>query len=429
MEDSSIISQEVSMLQARFSPPTNVKFHFHQHKGVKSPCCQSTYAVLYGTIVAAASTGGINDVIQYYTSNFNWGCFPCKHYCEALKHANELFCTGTMTIGLESLGMYRSLCPSRPQFDLVVVELILQLSASSVQDNLDNISTTKSIYKHRIINTRWLLSHTCYHNLVGIVDKDKNLTLSDYNGKFLFQQHENNSINKILAIRVSPWLNHHNKTTFLSMDRHSLYPQCLKWNARLLPLHCWTQIAETCDSGPLYSEHIYMQVNLLASLYKTQCVHNSMHNTTEIPVVEASIHRNNPQQLAPHHSIDPLIHAPQPVEAIVLITGIYMGTNPCPGIGVARALRVHYNAHTPGTVQLVSLDNCQTSDPVFDTHLPLTDDGAEAAETESLEDSWRVVEREIMQLQQKQSNTKKNVPILYIPVRLYINCYCSCVHY
>jgi hypothetical protein len=95
---------------------------------------------------------------------------------------------------------------------------------------------------------------------------------------------------------------------------------------------------------------------------------------------------------------------PQPLT--VYISGEYMGTNPCPGVGVARALRAHYNATPSAALQLVAVDSCNSSDPVFDGFIQLVAEGA-AVEARVL---WQTVQKRV----QEQSDSGRGS--FYIPV-------------
>jgi hypothetical protein len=95
----------------------------------------------------------------------------------------------------------------------------------------------------------------------------------------------------------------------------------------------------------------------------------------------------------------------------VLISGVYMGSNPCPGVGVARALRAHYGA---ARTRLVAVDNCHFSDPVFDAFIPASDDAGASREPGQPDgvcagEYWRDVCAQL-------SHSGEKLSALYIPV-------------
>jgi hypothetical protein len=89
----------------------------------------------------------------------------------------------------------------------------------------------------------------------------------------------------------------------------------------------------------------------------------------------------------------------------VIISGIYMGINPCPGVGMARALRAHFG---PGGVRLVAVDDCQFSDPVFDAYLPVEETMTGASEAA---EQWAAVEKVL------QRERSSGAQVFYLPVR------------
>ena len=188
------IEAQIAALKCRFLPPS--KFRLLRHKKQSSggfelntaPCCQSAIAYFRSCVVSSASSDGMSGVINFITNKFHWGCVPCLYYCECLKNCNDVYCTATMGLGLEALEYYRSICPSPLSFKVIVVELVKICGRGNIRtwrNELDKIKRTYTT-RHRHVPQDWLGEDTAYHNLVGVVSRDGNLTLCDYDSKFVF---------------------------------------------------------------------------------------------------------------------------------------------------------------------------------------------------------------------------------------------------
>jgi hypothetical protein len=382
-----------------------------------------------GAVTAAASTGGASGVVGYFTKNFSWGCFPAEYYCECMEHSLELYCTATMLVGLESLSIYRSLCPAPVPLVLAAVDAIFILCRSCVADNARAIANARRSETAGKVHDSWLLADTCLHHLVGIIDCTSALTLCDYDARMLCQQGSENITVQLAAIRVSLWAGR-NGFDRASAGSASSAPSgaqtihSVTWNSVNLPLDQWVDLRREVPTPAL---SLRRQFELLGSVYPGP----SQQSQVPAAGLNGAKRRADTTLGTPPAKVPRLAHfsdtsqVSEEVESTsatawaltVLISGVYMGSNPCPGVGVARALRSHYGA-TAG-LQLVALDNCSFSDPVFDAFIPASDD-ASAADGSMLGDMsadeyWTGISSQLALTRQKYG------PIFYIPVR------CCCV--
>ena len=71
------LEEQVMTLKGRFAAPLVVRLLTHKAKSASeddkdhiADCCQAAKATMHGALVAAASSGGINGVVQYFTTDF-----------------------------------------------------------------------------------------------------------------------------------------------------------------------------------------------------------------------------------------------------------------------------------------------------------------------------------------------------------------------
>jgi hypothetical protein len=419
------IKKQIELLKHRFPVPISAGLKCHRNlDGKPASCCQSVVTVMQSAVAAAASTGGASGVIGYFTKNFSWGCFPAEYYCECMEHSSDLYCTATMLVGLESLSIYRSLCPAPVPLALVAVDAIFILCRSCVADNARAIANARKSETAGRVHDSWLLADTCLHHLVGIIDCTSALTLCDYDARMLCQQGSEDVTVQLAAIRVSLWSGRagregsaHLSARSAPSGAHSIHN--VTWNSIILPLDQWVDVRREAPTSAL---SLRRQVELLGSVYP------GPSPQPQLPAagLNGAKRRTDATLGAPPAKVPRLIHsesaeqASQGVEATsaaaqsltVLISGVFMSSNPCPGVGVARALRAHYGA-TAG-LQLVALDNCSFSDPVFDAFIPASDDAGAADGSMlgdmSAEEYWAGISSQLALA------TQKYGPIFYIPV-------------
>jgi hypothetical protein len=367
--------------------------------------------------VSAGLHGGVPGVVELCTRKFAWGCYPAKYYCECVQHSKELYCTATMLIHLECLQRFKELDSSNNQVGLLAVEVISVLSQESVEYVHRVISATTEKHGDRKIHDGWVMDHTDYHQLAGVVDCEGLLTLCDCDGSLLVRPTDERCEARIVCIRATPWsgggdtlsANGRTKVTWCGMD---------------VPLGRWVTV-------PAHTTTSRSAGNTQLALQQLSCVYRAIAGNTTVEGSSKKRHIDalstpGPASKAPRTSpstdsfaesadspaTDASYHSnvasspadPQPLT--VYISGVYMGTNPCPGVGVARALRTHYNATPPAALRLVAVDNCDTSDPVFDGFIQLA---AEEVEVEA-QVLWQTVQKHVQKL------CKVGKASLYIPV-------------
>lgn len=456
------IAQQIEILQARFAAPSSVKFQSHyvqvtgsEEPSTIAPCCQAARSVLRSSVVACAAKNGVPGVIEYFTNRFSWGCYPCQYYCECFRHADELFCTGTMCVGLEALDIARAHCTAPVPFDLVTVELIIVQSRDVINSSKVDVADSQRTHPNKFISGDWLLADTMYHNVVGLVDRNLQLTICDYDAQFIFHHDKNLSEERVAAIRVCAWTGGDTKDSFLSAKDVKSAARRLSWSGMTIPLGKWFSIpagahldSTHCSAadplnvlGAVYGakQHPESLVSRAGTAAQSSVAKRKVPDadttaglvTVSLDSVESHISTDSLESLLPpatlaypHTSMhppevkqSPSIDAEHSKSAgsagrlpTVLISGIYMGPNPCPGMGVARALRACYGDR----VNLIALDDAKFSDPVFDSLQQVFEMGSTlCGATASKQRQWDTVARLLLEhLRDSDGNTAP----FYIPV-------------
>jgi hypothetical protein len=417
--DGKQLAKEICCLKSRFiRSPADKRLEKHADKdGNVSACCQSALASLRGSIVTAGLQGGVCGVVELCTRKFGWGCYPAKYYCECMQHSKELYCTATMLIHLECLQRFKELDSGNSQIGLLAVEVISVLSQESVEYVHRVIGAATKKHGDRMIHDGWVMDHTDYHQLAGVVDCEGRLTLCDCDGRVLVRPTDESCEARIVCIRATPWSG--GGDTLSANGRRQV-----AWCGMDVPLGRWatvpantatsqtvsnTQLAlqqlsrvyqdatsNTVDEGSSKKHHVdaLSTPGPASKVPRTSPSIDSFAESTDSPDTDASV-----SNIASNRA------DPQPLT--VYISGVYMGTNPCPGVGVARALRVHYNATPSAALRLVAVDSCDTSDRVFDGFIQLVAEGAEV-EAQVL---WQTVQKRV----QEQRDAGR--ASFYIPVR------------
>lgn len=318
---------------------------------------------MHGALVAAASSGGINGVVQYFTSEFTWGCVQGHYYCDSLDHRKELFCVGTACVGLESLNFYRSISPPSARFDLVIIELVATTCPSVIRSEKLWLSEEVEKNAPHELSSGWVLDNAYYHVLVGIVDSNLKLNICDYDARMPYLLSDNDSSTKIAAMRVSPWQGDSNTS---KLSTHVV------WNGAHIALNQWVDFDDQLFQGSASSCDT---VATLGGVYGSPGKGMSMrsHPSSTSMTTDISVSLNSPY-LSSHGctstEMHPLLRASLPT---VFISGTHMGTNPCPGVGIARALRTGL-PHTGA--RLIAVGDAEFSDPAFDAYWPVEELGA-----------------------------------------------------
>lgn len=434
------ILQQIDILQARFSSRKNVKFcsHYIEATATQSatiaPCCQCARTVLRSSVIACATRNGISGVIEYFTKSFTWGCYPCKYYCECFRHSDELFCTATMCIGLEALNIYRQHVKASVSFDLATVELIIIQPKDVINSSKIDIADSRSAHPNKSISSEWLLEDTMYHNLVGIVDRNMQLTACDFDSEFILNDSGINCQARIAAIRVCPWTGGDTSRSFLSStNTPAAVGKTVAWSGLTIPLGRWFNIPaanfDRDDALKASLGSVYSNLALQPEPHLVDSCGPAMVNAGTFASSHISTDSLNSQctlevtlSELPLSTLRPFATLPAKILPTVLISGIHMGTNPCPGVGVARALRATYQ----DSVRLLALDDAQFSDPVFDALHQVFEMGSTlCSATASSQRQWDTVASLLLEhlrgdRRKEQAAVISQKPSFYMPVK-----YCS----
>lgn len=361
-----------------------------------------------GALVAAASSAGINGVIQYCARNFTWGCVQGQYYCECFDHKDELFCIGTACVGLESLKFYRSVSTSSTDFNLVVLEIIVTAPSSTVYTDKLSLSETAERHSTQCLSGGWVLDNSYYHVLIGIVDSNLNLNMCDCDARMQYFMSDNGSNTRIASMRVSPWACDTidtKRTNTLKLKNHVI------WNNAEIALSRWVDLDTLLLGGAAAS--IDEAVSVLGTVYgaspsshKALIAHSQPSSTSMATDHSASFS-------SPMYSS---VRAAVPLT--VLISGTYMGINPCPGVGVARALRTCSNLTG---ARLIAIGDSKFSDPVFDDNWPVKELGGAVhlSGPNKLQKQWDSVS-ELILGQIRSADENRNQIVLCIPVIFYV---------
>jgi hypothetical protein len=353
--------KQIHFIKQFFKAPSSARIQCHMSgDGKVAHCCQSAIAFVKASVVALSAVNGINGVIEFFTKKFVCGCIPCRYYCECVKYSNNVYCTATMAMGLEALKMYRSIC-DQPSFNTVVVELIILAGKFQVSFWNEELAKAVTSFKERPIETEWLRSDTYYHNVVGIVDENKNLNVLESSADFIYPRSSCSDEKSVVAIRLSHWSSNVSNSDFINT-------YIVSWNGVSLPFNEWIDVQTALESTPnLAVAATENCVDYLGAVYSNtergqgRIASSNCSDASSLSSSWTKVSKEHESQLHETGSsaIADLFAAGESLS--VLISGVYMGNNPCPGVGVARAIR----AAAPAT-RIIAADDVEFSDPVFD---------------------------------------------------------------
>eukprot|EP01032_Pedospumella_encystans_P017075 gene17075-19465_t len=395
------VTDQIKILKSRFNAPSAVRLLSHKIQGTEkvANCCQAATASIRGVVVASATSEGINGVIEYFTSYFAWGCIQSQYYCECVANRQELYCIATTCVGLECLGLYKSLSAHK-QFDLMVVEFIIADCASVIRTEKQYLVEASRKKSQADLSCGWVLDDTFYHVLVGLVDQQFNLTICDNDATMPFSITENGSTTRIQSMRVSPWAGDTKPTRSFSH---------VNWNGTQIALNRWVDDLNISDMITTANA-----IETLGKVYGAES--HDCHRVTVWPASQpssTSLTTASPssESGSPYDTNKLVLSTAIP---IVLISGTYMGPNPCPGVGIARALRA---ALSDKDARLISVGDAEFSDPVFDAHWPVLELGAAAYLTgpTKTQTQWDIVAELILTQQAEASAALGYSPVFFIP--------------
>jgi diaminopimelate decarboxylase len=274
---------------------------------------------------------GLFGALAEMSSRFKWGFARCEHLCQCVSEADNLDCGAGMSLALTLLK------PIRGNYRLATVEVIVRHS---------QFNTT--IWKHRIREenpkmsqeemdhkTIWIEQDCHYHTCVGLISTEHpgewDLKLWDF-GVWVLPSHSPDAFNARLAIRV-----------------------------KLL----------TGEDSPRPTDHI---------------PHLKWGNVT--------IQEGEWVNLWPNFTNSPTFPPPTSLPSKIFISGCHMSGSPCPGVGLARSLRLIYP-----DAGLVAVDTAEdlangASDPIFTSRLSLP--GVMAPSFSGQYSDWQVIEWDLV---------------------------------
>ena len=387
------IESQVKDLKEFFDPPARIRLQSHKSRyGEVASCCQAAKASIRGAVVSNAVSEGIAGVIAYFTTHFSWGCLQSKHYCDCMSNRDDLYCIGTTCVGLECLGFYKSISEHK-LFDLMVVEFLISDCASVIRTEQQYLKEASRLETTAERSHSWVLKDVFYHVLIGLVDSQNHLMVCDSDGSMPFLAINNGSAAKIQSMRVSPWAGDNKPIRSFSH---------VTWNGTPIALNRW--VDDVDDLNIDESTTVAVAVETLAKVYDAQ---------------RPTTLRANPSASSLTTSFsscgDLLVRPKDRRTTNLLISGTYMGPNPCPGVGIARALRA---ALGDKEVRLISVGDAEFSDPVFYAHWPVLELGAAAYLTgpTKTQTQWDIVAELILAQQTEASAELGDSRALFIPV-------------
>jgi hypothetical protein len=401
--------EQIAALKGKFDPPTTFRISPHLDKnGIILSCCQTVSTQFRGTVKAVFDANGICGVIEYVTKKFHWGCIPCTSFCECFKYADHMYCTATMGIGLEALRLCQESSDGNVSFQLVAVEQISVFGRGNVDTWRRELAKTAKKYSDRPIHKDWLLEDTSYHNLLGIVDKEGNLTLCDYDGKFFFPRDVTDDEASTVSLRVTHWQG----CASLALGAPAL--RQVTWGGLPLTLGQWEDITPQRVPAALSREDQVAQVALAFTSSRQEVSPVSAQQSFCLTPTTATTTESSPTGSSNALWGTDATHAP----LSLLITGIYMGSNPCPGVGVARAVRA-----TLPDAHIVAADNFTASDSAFSEARKIEELGNMVATAgECKQRQWDIVAGLLQELKDKKhpdDDASNELSVFYIPVGLY----------
>jgi diaminopimelate decarboxylase len=307
-----------------------VTMAFHQTPNGKIQPCCEAALTTFST--SLQNQFGLFGALTQLSSLFKWGFARCEHACECVTQTDNLDCGSGMSIALTLLN------PIKENHLLASVEVVVRHS---------QFNTT--IWKHRITEENpemtpeelerkmiWIEQDCHYHTCIGLISPDNtsdewDLKVWDY-GLWILPSHSPHAFNARLAIRVKLHSDH---------DSHPNLPK-LRWGNLSISAGEWINLWPNVDQVPS---------------------HDLIPTSSSLP-------------------------------SKIFISGCHMSGSPCPGIGLARSLRVHYPA-----THLVAVDTAEdlnngSSDPIFNSRLSLP--GVMAPSFSGEYSDWQVLEWDLV---------------------------------
>jgi hypothetical protein len=400
--------EDITLLKNRFEAPATFRIEIHQDKnGHIMSCCQAVSTQFRSSVKASSDANGVGGVVDFFTSKFDWGCVPCRHFCEYYKYSKHLYCTATMGVGLEALRVCQEFTKGACPFQLVTVELIKVFGKGNVATYKNELATAAKDHPDLAIHKGWLLEEGGYHNVVGIVDGEGRLTVCNYDGKFLFPRENIDDEDSTVAVRISHWQG------CVSLARGATPLRQVTWTGLPLTLNQWEDIIPQRLPAALSREDQLAQLARAFAGERQECPCISAQPSFCLTPATATTTESAPA-FASMTSADFNGSAGEPTP-VLLITGTHMSANPCPGVGVARAVRAAIpDAH------IFAADNHTVVDAVFSEARKVEELGntvTTAGDTKQRQ--WDIVAGILQELRDRKHPCEDaaSQSVFYLPVR------------
>eukprot|EP01039_Chlorochromonas_danica_P008935 gene8935-9858_t len=294
-----------------------------------APCCAAAMGAFEAAVISAGgkSQDGIQGVLTYLSSSFQWGIHFEKYLCHMLQFPNDLDCGAMTALALRALKIWKnhhhqstsfSSIPDSSAFDNLAFASVQLIKVGNRRDNALTEQTVQREYgANAHLYTHWLRERATYHQCIGIYSQiSRHLRVWDY-GKWIMCPSQIGCLDSVLAVRINP----------VHAKQINEY---VMWDGKLrLPIMEWLNIPRALG----LEEHC-----------------NCVGNSEEVSLT--------PKQL------------------IVFISGCNMGNNPMPGVGTARCLKAWFKEQKKSNMEdnllLVGIDDAEGNpmsglqDPVFD---------------------------------------------------------------
>jgi hypothetical protein len=412
---------EVLLLKNRFSSPADYRIKIHKGtNGTALPCCQTASVQFQAALEAAVGLNGICGAIDFLSSKFHWGCISCSYLCECIEYADHLYCTATMGVGLEALRRYQVSDDGQVMFKLVTVELINVFGNGSIGTWKKELADTAMNFADRPVHKDWLENGAGYHNLLGIVDNAGNLSLCDFDAKFFFPREITTDEASTVCLRVAHW----SGCASLEADPAPTPLTPVNWGGLSLQLNVWEDI--TPERVPTTLSREEQVAQLVSALGGSQMMCSSLsradsdNSSPNSPGTVTTYESELPTPVSVARAFSGLALHGRLAPPAVLITGIHMGPNPCPGVGAARAVRVVFPE-----AYILAADDSKFSDPVFSDFRNVEElNNTVATAGGRKQQQWDIVAGLLRELHERSGgNAFSSAPfashgVYYLPVRI-----------
>lgn len=314
------------LIEEDFLANFDVCLHFQG--SAMAPCCAAAMGTFEAAVICAGgkSQDGIQGVLTYLSSTFQWGINFERYMCHMLQSSNRLDCGAMTALALRALKIWKNHQSASTSFSSMPdSRTVDNLAFASVQlikvGNRRDNTLTEQIVQRKYgadahLYTHWLREGATYHQCIGIYSQtSRHLRVWDY-GKWILCPSKIGCLDSVLAVRVNPV--------------HATHiTEYVMWDGKLrLPIMEWFNIPR--------------ELGLEKS---SSCA----------KVKDTSLSQR---------------------QLIVFISGCNMGNNPMPGVGTARCLKAWFKQWKQPNMEdnllLVGIDDAEVNlisglqDPVFD---------------------------------------------------------------